>query len=153
MDYQERTYHGLRRGEVGPVILVEEPAPGWTERKRATVLYELPRIERPGFQWGYSGGGPLSTAVSVLSDALDVDAAVMGLGASQGWGAELRKAFCAEVVAELADEWWLNRRAVLRWTAGWYHQLRLPSMPEILNEPSLRLGHIWSELTRPTREG
>lgn len=152
MDYQERTYHGLRRGETGPVILVEEPVPGWSERQNVTVLYELPQPKNGSFQWGYNGTGPGNMAIAVLSDALDVDAAEIGFVTGTRWGSELRKAFCAEVVAELCDEWRLNRRAVLRWAAGWYHQLRLPSMPEILNEPSLRLGHIWSELTRPTRK-
>ncbi|MEX5637511.1 DUF6166 domain-containing protein [Parafrankia sp. FMc2] len=165
MDYQERTYHGLQGDAVRrqqpprsrrrfgrptpgaldedewlpPVILVEAPESGPTERESVEMLREILPPEYGDFGWGYNGTGTSNAAIAVLSDALDVDPDVIGLGAENVDGAELREAFCVEVLTDFCDEWRLNRRAVLRWAAGWYHQRGVTPVPDILRDP------VWAQ--------
>ncbi len=161
MAYQERTYHGLQREAarparragrarhwrsgtdsvdedewLPPVILVEVPEGGPTEREKVRVLREIPPPEYGDFGWGYNGTGTSNAAIAVLSDALELDPAALDFGAGEADGTELREAFCVEVLTDLCDEWRLNRRAVLRWAAGWYHQRGITPVPAILGDPA-----------------
>ncbi len=162
MIYQERTYHGLqgraarpaprragRRGRTRPVvvetddewhpsrILVEVPARGPTERENPTLLREIPEPEDGDFGWGHNGGGTSRTAAAVLADALDLDYKAVAFGGIRDDDllGDLREDFCAEVLTDLCDEWRLNRRAVVRWTAGWYRQHGITDTPAILRDP------------------
>ncbi len=164
MTYQERTYHGLQGPAAKPVlsvepmpwvrrrglvarnadgwhpsrVLVEMPASGPTERQNVTVLGELISHEEGGdFGWGYNGHGTSYAAAAVLADALELDIeAIAFVGERPDETlADLREAFCAEVLADLCDEWRLNRRGILRWAAGWYSQRGIADVPPILRDP------------------
>jgi len=159
VSFQERTYHGLqgraaapapRRGRWGRGVtpedpdvwhpsrlLVEVPEHGPTEREHVTILDELFPREESDFGWGYNGTGTSSTAAAVLADALEIDIETISFAGERPDEtlADLREAFCAEVLTDLYDEWRLNRRAVLRWVADWFHQRGVSDVPAILRGP------------------
>lgn len=162
MGYQERTYHGLQGRAARPTVsrvtgrwarrgalaedsdewhpsrvLVEVPASGPTAREKTEVLRLLSPPEECDFGWGYNGHGTSHTAAAVLADALDVDIETIAFVGSRPDKtlADLREDFCAEVLTDLCDEWRLNRRAILRWTVGWYAKYGLTKAPPILIDP------------------
>ena len=75
-----------------------------------TNYYLLPRNDlsqysRPGFRWGYSGSGPLQTALAILAHATGDDAYALR------WYPD----YMAEIVAELPKEFNLDSEGVLDW--------------------------------------
>ncbi|MCM3920270.1 hypothetical protein ND748_01015 [Frankia sp. AiPs1] len=118
-------------------ILVETPASGPTQREDAKVLREIAELADGGFGWGHNGSSTSRTAAVVLADALDLDLEAVEFGGIRDGDplGDLREDFCAEVLTDLCDEWRLNRRALVRWAAGWYHQRGITDAPPLLRDP------------------
>jgi hypothetical protein len=128
------SYHGIsgydRSGSwQGFRIFVESTEWGPTERKSfAKRLGELQsHLTGLGFGWGYNGGGTSATADAILRSA-------MGEEPSE----DLREDFCIDVVAHLADVFYLRQGMVLRWALGWHMQRGEELPPALQSMPPLR---------------
>lgn len=124
----DRTYRGSHPDELITgrlVVLTTEVGP--TERRGAIELRELtypePDGTPSGIDWGYSGSGASRTAELILTDAL-----------GQSPSFEMERAFLADVIAHLDEDFRLRRYAVLRWVRGWCTETGtpLPASAEIL---------------------
>lgn len=145
MAYQDRTYHGIQ-GEADDDqeweearLLVEEPAPGPTERESVTVLRELRPPEDGGYGWGYNGSGTSRVAAAILADALDLgDPRACGIATTAYTQndalVQLREDFCEDVLSQFCDEWRLRRSVVLRWARAWYLQRGIDVLPAALRQ-------------------
>lgn len=116
VDVGARIYHGLIEPDEdgGNPIAVEEGGGGPTERKLATRLGYLTTPARHhrdrSFWWGSTSQSAQYAGEALLTDALE-----------EKPREHLEMDFVEDIVSHLPNhaEWWLPRRAILRWVLGY----------------------------------